>query len=471
MIMIGRERTDARRAMKILSMVVDGRIGNRMPGFAEWAVKAIDDGVDVIAGQGTGMDGGPYYLGSEDVLPMRPLDLAPILLAAKRTGTPFVFSMGGHAGADLHLDSYLDTISKIARDNDVTFRIARISGEVSKDFLIKKIRSGARIERSIDTPRLSKFLTEGDVKSAVRIQSQMGPEPVMRAMEEEGIDGVITGRALDVGIHMATPLRNGIGRSTAAHLGKIIECASMVAEPTGPWESIIAEVEEGSFTVRPTNPEYRCTVRSVSGHSLYERENPFEERNTGGVLDVGQAVYEQVDEKTVRCSGGIWTDVPYTVKVEGAEMIGYQAGSICGIRDPTMIEQIDAVIAMVREAVAETSSTPDFNLTIHLYGRDGTLGSSEPLREAVPHEVGLLLVVTAPTQELANELATTARLRLLMGHYEGRRSTAGNTAVPLQRMAFPLGPAYVFNIWHLLPLEDPCEPFPYEVVELGAKER
>jgi hypothetical protein len=267
---------------------------------------------------------------------------------------------------------------------------------------------------------------------------------------------------------MATPLRNGIGRSTAAHLGKIIECASMVAEPTGPWEAIVAEVEEDSFTVRPTNPDYRCSVRSVSGHSLYERENPFEERNPGGVLDVGQATYEQVDERTVRCSGGIWTDVPYAIKIEGAEMIGYQAASICGIRDPIMIRQIDEVTAMVREAVAETSPTPDFNLAIHLYGRDGTLGSSEPLRETVvPHELGLLLVVTAPSQQLALELATTARLRLLMGHYKDRRSTAANTAVPLQRMAFPLGPAYVFNIWHLLPLEDPCEPFPYEVVEIG----
>jgi hypothetical protein len=120
-------------------------------------------------------------------------------------------------------------------------------------------------------------------------------------------------------------------------------------------------------------------------------------------------------------------------------------------------------------AVKEVSPVKDIDVTTHVIGRDAALGSSEPLRDQPPgHELGLLTVITAPEQEIADRLATTARLRLFMGHFEGRRSTAGNTAVPLQRMAFPLGPAYVFNIWHLLPLDDPCEPFPYEIVELGA---
>src|SRR5690606_30829539 len=128
--------------------------------------------------------------------------------------------------------------------------------------------------------------------------------------------------------------------STAAHLAKVIECSSMCAEPTTPFEGVVAEVENDHFTVRPTNPKYRCTVRSVSGHSLYERENPFEERNPGGVLDVGKAVYEQVDERTVRCSGGIWREAPYTVKLEGAELLGHQAATLCAIRDQAMIDSL-----------------------------------------------------------------------------------------------------------------------------------
>ena len=457
--------------LRILSYIVDGRVGARLPDSTKYIVQAIEDGVDVIQGQGTGMDAGPYYLGSDDVLPLNRHDFEPVLMAAKRTSTPFVFSMGGAGGADVHLQAYLDVIEEIGRANGETFRIAVISGEVSKEYLLGKLRDGVQVRRSIDTPRVSEYLTEEDVNNAARVQAQMGPEPIMRALAEEGIDGVITGRALDVGVHMAMPLLAGISRSTAGHLAKLIECASMCAEPTGPFEGLIAEVEEGSFTLTPTHPDYRCTPRSVSAHSLYERENPFEERNPGGVLDVGQAVYEAVDERTVRCSGGIWQEVPYTVKLEGAKLLGYQAGTLAIIRDPKMIEHLDEVIRFVRESIATVSPSADFEVGIHVIGRDATLGLSEPLREsATPHEVGVLLTVTAADETLAERLATTGRLRLFMADFPGRRSTAGNTAVPLQRTVFPLGPAYVFNIWHLLPLEDPCEPFPYKILDLGRLE-
>lgn len=443
-------------------------MGDRLPDSTEYVVKAIEDGVDVISGQGTGMDAGPYYLGTDAVLPLNRKDLEPVFMAAKRTKTPFVFSMGGAGGADVHLQAYLDAIDEIARDNGTTFRVATISGEITKDYLRDKVRAGAKIRRSIDTPRVSEYLTEEDIDNAVRVQAQMGPEPIMRALAEDGIDGVITGRALDVGVHMATPLAHGISRSTAGYLAKIIECASMCSEPTTPFEGIVAEVEEDSFTIRPTHPDYRCTPRSVSAHSLYERENPFEERNPGGVLDVGEAVYEQVDERTVRCSGGVWREVPYTLKLEGAELIGYQAGTLAIIRDPVMIEQLDDVIKFVEDAIATVSSDEGVEVAVQVIGRDASLGSSEPLRHsAKPHEVGVLLTVTAPSAALADRLATMGRLRLFMCDFPGRRSTAGNAAVPLQRTVFPLGPAYVFNTWHLLPLEDPCEPFQHEVIELG----
>ncbi|MEX2194334.1 MAG: acyclic terpene utilization AtuA family protein [Thermoleophilaceae bacterium] len=454
--------------LRVLSYIVDGRLGDRMPESTQWAVRAVEEGVDVISGQGTGMDAGPYYLGSDEVLSLRRKDIEPLLMAAKRTGTPFVFSMGGAGGADHHLENYLQSIREIARDNGTTFRVAKLSGEVSSDYLRQKIRDGVKIRRSIDTPRVSEYLSEEDVDAAVRIQTQMGPEPIARALGEDGIDGVITGRALDVGVHMASPLSNGVPRSTAAHLAKVVECSSMCAEPTTPFEGVIAEVDGDSFTVRPTHPDYRCTVRSVSGHSLYERENPFEERNPGGVLDVGQARYEQVDDRTVHCSGGIWREAPYTIKLEGAALLGYQAATICAIRDSAMIESLDAVLDSVRTAIETVAGGEEVNIAFHVIGRDAVLGQSEPLREtAKPHEVGVLLVVTAPTPELAQQLVTTGRLRLFMADFPGRRSTAGNTAVPLQKTAFPLDRAYVFNIWHLLPLDDPCEPFRHEVLELG----
>jgi hypothetical protein len=456
--------------IRILSYICDGRVGDRTPESSENAVKVIEDGVDVVVGQGTGMDGGPWYLGADEVLRPRPKDIGPLIVAAKRTGTPFVFSMGGHAGADVHLQPYLDAVEQIAKDSGIKLKIAKISGEVDREYVKGKIREGVKIERSMETPRLSEYLTEEDVDNSVRIQAQLGPEPIVRALEQEDdIDGVITGRALDVGVMMSVPLLRGIGRGTAAHVGKIIECASMIAEPTNAWEGMVAEVEEDSFTVRPANDKYKCTVRSVSAHSLYERENPFEERNPGGVLDVGSATYEQVDEHTVRASGGIWNDVPYTVKLEGAQQIGYQATVLAGLRDPRSVEHADVLIDAARTTIEEISGHDErVSVEFHVYGRNAVLGDSEPSLDApLPQELGICMIVTAPTQKQADELCTTGRLRLNLTDFPGRRSTASNIALPYQRLDVPLGPAYVFNIWHLMPLDDPCEPFPYEILEMG----
>jgi hypothetical protein len=456
--------------LRVLSYIIDGRVGDRRPESTEWVVKTIEnEKLDVIAGQGTGMDQGPYYLGSDTMLSLRRKDFEPILLAAHRTKTPFVFSMGGGGGTDLFLDNYLEDISEICRDNGIKLRIARISGEIPREYLLDRVREGMKIPRSIDTPRLSELLTVEDIEGANRIQAQLGPEPIVAALKAEGanIDGVITGRALDVGIHMAMPMSHGIGRAVAGHLGKAVECGTMCAEPTNPFDGIVAEVDETSFTVRPTHPDFRCTVRSVSAHSMYERESPFAERNPGGALDVGEASYEQVDERTVRVSGGIWHEAPYTVKLEGTQQIGFQAGMMALVRDPIFIREIDGVLATLKADLELISPTDDIDIVFKVIGRDAVLGTSEPLRDTHPHEVGILGVITAPSQELAIELGTTARMRLFMASYPGRRSTSGNTATPLQHTVFPLGPAYVFNVWHLLPLEDPCEPFPYEIIELG----
>ena len=45
-------------------------------------------------------------------------------------------------------------------------------------------------------------------------------------------------------------------------------------------------------------------------------------------------------------------------------------------------------------------------------------------------------------------------------------STAGNLAYPFSPFNVPVGPAYRFSCYHLLPLEDPCEVFPMRIEEL-----
>jgi hypothetical protein len=50
------------------------------------------------------------------------------------------------------------------------------------------------------------------------------------------------------------------------------------------------------------------------------------------------------------------------------------------------------------------------SLTFHVYGRDAVMGDMEPLRHVVPHEVGLMGEVTAPTQALANDICSSTRM-------------------------------------------------------------
>ena len=50
--------------------------------------------------------------------------------------------------------------------------------------------------------------------------------------------------------------------------------------------------------------------------------------------------------------------------------------------------------------------------------------------------------------------------------YPGIRNTAGNMAYPFSPFGVPLGPAYRFAVYHLMPLADPCECFPMTIEEV-----
>jgi hypothetical protein len=97
------------------------------------------------------------------------------------------------------------------------------------------------------------------------------------------------------------------------------------------------------------------------------------------------------------------------------------------------------------------------------------MGTSEPLRDAgLPHEVGLIMEVVAPTQEMADAICAFTRATLMHYHYPGRKATAGNLALPFAPSDVSLGPVYRFNVYHVLEVEDPCAIFPVELVEYGA---
>ncbi|HZZ09428.1 MAG TPA: 3-methylaspartate ammonia-lyase, partial [Paraburkholderia sp.] len=152
----------------------------------------------------------------------------------------------------------------------------------------------------------------------------------------------------------------------------------------------------------------------------------------------------------------------------GAAVVGYRTIFVGGIRDPILIGQIDGFLTSVRErmmGVFEALRTGEAALHFHVYGRNGVMGELEPLRDRVPHEVGLLAEVTAPTQAQASAICGLTRVAVLHLPYPGQMSTGGNFAIPLNPPENPLGPVCRFSIYHLMEVDSPCELFPAHLME------
>jgi hypothetical protein len=162
--------------------------------------------------------------------------------------------------------------------------------------------------------------------------------------------------------------------------------------------------------------------------------------------------------------------VPYTVKLEGVKSLGYETAFIAIANDPALIAALPALIdratALTAEAVegAGVADRGTFKIVCHSVGL-GALPTSATHAATIPGEVTLIVRVVAETQAAALYVATTMRIRLQLGDFPGRTTTAGNFAFPLSKTFLEQGKAHVFSVWHLLPLEDPTEPFPVRVVE------
>jgi hypothetical protein len=287
----------------------------------------------------------------------------------------------------------------------------------------------------------------------------------MAALETGEIDGVVTGRALDVGLFAAVPLMRGFPTAIAMHFATVMHDGALAATPGSGSDGLFGVLAEDHYTVFPTNPARVCTPVSVAGMSFYERANPFEERMPSGVLDVSAATYEAVDERTVRVSGAGWRDTPYTLKLEGARLQGHRTISMGASYEPRFIARLDELLDYVRGYVAGTygpESEETWRIHFRVYGRDALRGAA-PNGEPPPGEVGVLIDTMASEQELANSICSVARSALMHAGYEGRKTTAGNIAVPFSPVEVPVGPSYAYSIWHALPVDDPLEAFPTTV--------
>jgi|GEM_PF-431135 len=454
------------------------------PDIEEAIERAFSWGVDVVVAQGTGSDWGPYWLGSgEQVSANQAANVEPYVRAALRHGVPFVFSFG-IAGADPHLETCLQGFDAMCARNGWEPRVGVVRSEVDRDLLTAAITDGPPVVPCSADAGLSPELTVADVEEADRIVALIGPEPIMAALGHDDaqgrLDGVLTGRALDIGLFMALPMLRGLPTAVAAHAGKMLECGGLALEPGDSGRCIWASLDADGFTVRSPHEGARPTIRSLVSHTFYERAHPTLEENPGGTLDLGEATYADVVERVgdgadatdvpgVRCEGARWHEAPYTLLMEGARREGFRAVSLLGVREPELLAQARTWTDAAEQAVA---AAPRFaaaiaegrlRLTTRIFGLDAVLGALEPHTSVTGHEAGVLVDVVADTAELAKEVAYYAFIRLFIGPYPGRKTTAGNAAAPIMPVVVPVSDVYTFSIYHLLPLADPCGPFPYVV--------
>jgi hypothetical protein len=111
-------------------------------------------------------------------------------------------------------------------------------------------------------------------------------------------------------------------------------------------------------------------------------------------------------------------------------------------------------------------NSDDYALTIRVYGKDGTMGPLETVKEIRSHELCLIFEVTAPTQGQANTIASIVRhqgLHLPIPEWSGLI-----TALACPYSYVERGPVYSFNVNHVIAPDDPCEMFPMEIIEIGS---
>jgi hypothetical protein len=424
--------------------------------------QALQWGVDVIVAQGTGSDWGPYWLGSGDqVAANQAANVEPYVRAALAHRIPFVFSFG-IAGANVHLETCLRAFDEMCGRNGWDPTLGLVRSEIGKAYLTAAVTEGPPVMPASDGGGHA-ALTAADVAGAERIVALVGPEPVMHLLSR-GVDGVITGRALDIGLFMALPMLRGIPVAVAAHAGKLLECGGLALDPGDSGRAIWACLDDTGFEVRSPSAHAWATVRSLVSHTFYERSHPTLEENPGGTLDLSLASYTET-EVGVRCEGAQWHEAPYTVLMEGARREGFRAVSLLGVREPALLAQARA---WAESAEAQVAAAPRFRQAVsegrlrvstRIFGLDAVLGPLEPNGSVTGHEAGVLVDVVADTEELAKEAAYYAFIRLFIGPYPGRKTTAGNAAAPIMPVVVPVSDVYTFSIYHLLPLSDPLEPF------------
>ncbi|MGG0176386.1 acyclic terpene utilization AtuA family protein [Gottfriedia acidiceleris] len=433
--------------IKILSPC--GMLGYGFP--AASFLNGLKDKIHGIVVDAGSTDAGPHKLGAGvSIVSERALmkDLELIITNGVPRKIPIIIGSAGGAGARPHVESTISIIKKILKDKELSAKIAVIWADFTQEEIIEANRSHKIKPLSQNIPELE----EETIKETIQIVAQMGHEPILEALENDS-DIIICGRAYDPSPFAAIGIYHQKDPGLAYHLGKILECGALCAEPGTTKDSILGVLKEDSFTVESLNPLRKCTPISVAAHTFYEKEHPYLLHGPGFRLDLSDCEFHDAGNGVVEVSKSRFIPEDTTfIKLEGAKKAAYRTFVMAGIRDPILIENIHEIEDRVMEQVFEyypEIDRNDYKINFLNYGMDAVLGSKE-IESFKGHEIGVLFEVIAKTQELANSICATVRSTFLHFGYEKRKSTAGNLAFPFAPSDVEFGAVYEFSIYHLM---------------------
>lgn len=422
---------------------------------------------DIIAVDGGSTDSGPSYLGrgvSKYSRASTKEEWRGLMRARAEAGVPLVIGTAGTCGADSAVEWLAGITREIAAEEGMVVRVATLRSGQPAD-RVKSALAAGRLRPLPAAPEISATILD----DCANIVALAGAEQISAALAT-GADIVIAGRTTDTAIIAALPISRGDHAGAAWHGAKVGECGALAT--THPNSGVIQiDFDRSGFTVEPLLPEAAATPYTVSAHMLYENSDPFILHEPGGHLDVTGSVYEALDARRVRVEGSKWVPGRYTVKLEGARVVGHQAVGLAVIRDRRYVRNArDWSADVARQVSAKIEARmglgPDsFTVELRLIGMDATLGDLENRRD-LPVEVGVLGILTCPTEAQAAEAAKILNPYLL--HHPLTEDE------PMPTFAFPFSPAemqrgalYEFCLNHVMELDDPMQAFRLDVEEMG----
>ncbi|KAM0425482.1 hypothetical protein ACHAPT_009271 [Fusarium lateritium] len=395
-------------------------------------------------------------------------DLSKLLRLVHTFRVPLIFGSAGGDGTDEHVKEIGEIVEEIVAEEanrDYSFKTISLFSGIDKSTILKRHKQGRLTGCGVCVPSA----TEEEIEASVRVVAQMGPEPFVDAMDANpDFDVIIGGRAYDPSPYVAycthqlkrqvegldeESIQTRIGGFL--HMGKIMECGGLCSLPKS-HGAVSTVYADGLFDVRPTAPDSICTPLSVAAHTLYENTRPDLLRGPGGALDLTESKYEQLpDGRSVRVRGSRYqpskaSGKPYQLKLEAARIVGYRSLFMGGVKDYILISQIDDVFAKVKGYVHQQhpDSAGEWKLDFHVYGKDQyTL--------AGPGELFVVAEALASTQQLANSVASKARVGMIVhAPYPGQKATAGNFGFGIGGlMEIEMGACAEFSLYHLMDLE------------------